>query len=881
MEIINLTPFQFAPVPGRLLFPNHSLTLVIKGSFDLAPDSTAKISEEQLSPTGDEFYQEDEEQVGSVRYESDFAYYKPMSDLLFVGKCHSPNGRPVWASRVTYSVGERSRSLAVFGDRHWKGFLKSMSSPEPFTEMEIRYEKSYGGEGYLNNPIGKGYRDPRKKKKRKAWNLPNIEDVDNLIRSPKNQPNPVGFGPLGKMWNERASKMGSYKKNYLKERWPWFPKDQDLRFFNAASSNMQVEGYLKGDESLFFENLHPLHSQYRSKLPGLRIRAFLNTIKSDATEPGECQLQEVPLNLDTAWVDMECEKLVLVWRGWAQVQSEESPEVQHAFIMSEPVNQEAQSIETCEALFRAALAKEDEEVELEPVAPLEPSREKDDDTLPLIAPLASGQGLKKADEEAPGIAIDRQTSMLMSEIGLDLEKLSPEQRQIFEKEKTSVINRLTQSNPAKSLEEEQAKLEAQLVDHLSKQGIDPENLPAPSQKALAEQSRFMKEIGIPEAGIEHSPGGGRLWTVLAAFMPKMGMDPENLDPLIDGAKKHIDRIYQKIGFPKAPKPQKMETEIPKPKGVDRPAGTNSPWTRELVAEGVSQGDSFSGQDLSRLDLSGLELMGADFSGAILVGANLSNSNLQGANLKAATLPGANLTAANLEKASLQDADVTEGNLSNAKMTGADLQDALFEKAILKGSILNQVQGKGCTFTEADLSHVSFIKSDLSGADFSKSVLDEANFLGANLTEATLNGAKGSQVNLDETDLTELRASEGSCFPRATIRKAKGGGSMWVDADLTESNFSFSEFQGADFSNAILERTIFSACDMKFTRFRKANLSKATLIKMNLFEGSMEKANLTEADLRGSNLYSVEFLDADTRGAKFELANLKMTKLKEA
>ncbi len=36
------------------------------------------------------------------------------------------------------------------------------------------------------------------------------------------------------MWTQRYSKIGNYKGNYLKERWPWFPKDFDWGYFNAA-----------------------------------------------------------------------------------------------------------------------------------------------------------------------------------------------------------------------------------------------------------------------------------------------------------------------------------------------------------------------------------------------------------------------------------------------------------------------------------------------------------------------------------------------------------------------------------------------------------------------------------------------------------------------
>ncbi len=135
------------------------------------------------------------------------------------------------------------------------------------------------------------------------------------IPSPGTKLEPAGFGALGQMWIQRFSKLGSYKGNYVKERWPWFPKDFDWSYFNAAPSDLQVNGYLKGDEKLYFENLHPVHSQYNSQLPGLRVRCFI----SELNDKKEKLFKEVKMNLDTLWVDMESEKLVLVWRGVSDI----------------------------------------------------------------------------------------------------------------------------------------------------------------------------------------------------------------------------------------------------------------------------------------------------------------------------------------------------------------------------------------------------------------------------------------------------------------------------------------------------------------------------------------------------------------------------------
>ena len=137
MRAVNRTPFQFAPLAGRLRYPGHSLTLIVKGTFDLTPGGEATPAEEHQPVTGDVFYPDDQDGAGSCRYESDFAFHKPRADLLLAGTCHPPGGEPALACNVTFQVGSHSRKLRVWGDRRWQGprGFRKISEPEPFTRM--------------------------------------------------------------------------------------------------------------------------------------------------------------------------------------------------------------------------------------------------------------------------------------------------------------------------------------------------------------------------------------------------------------------------------------------------------------------------------------------------------------------------------------------------------------------------------------------------------------------------------------------------------------------------------------------------------------------------------------------------------------------------
>jgi uncharacterized protein YjbI with pentapeptide repeats len=935
LDLINQTPFHFAPLVGRLNYPGHSLTLIVKGTFDLKSGQTATQAEEQLYPTGDEFYPGDDEMEGSPRYETDFACFKPRADLLLVGKCYGPGGNPVPACRVNFQVASWSKSLAIFGDRYWKGTLgiNSGSDPDPFTEMALRYENSFGGPEYEKNPVGKGFRKETTETGEEVWPLPNIEDSQNMIDSPRSRPEPAGFGPLGRMWQHRFSRMGTYGDRWLEERWPWFPEDFDWGHFNTAPEDMQVDGYLRGDEALHFENLRPDHPQYASRLPGLRVRFFINKLPGQEGE--ETRFEEVPMNLDTLWVDMETEKLVLVWRGWTEVLSEDYEEVKHFFIMSEAVDQEPQSVDQCHQLFLGALAEEEREWEMapeEPEAPEEP---------PAPEVKEPAEPIEKPEEPVPeDVGLDPKSQAMLKDLEKDMAESEASLKAEFKKlglDPDEFMKEMPPVPPMPSpdasapptelslqdLEKEIVKGEAELKEFTKKMGIDLDKPMEMPSKALPEEELSPKDIvqRLKEAGIDD---------------PELEKHLLEMEKESEAAERELEALLKEEEEEAAVEPEKEEPLAEE--GLEREVGVEEEYTRERVFEEYEQSKGLAGKDLSGLDLSGLNLVqiglagavlekvnfsgtnlsgaelsdanltdaamseanltdakmeGSDLSvadltnvklaGAVLSGANLTSAKLRGADVSGADLTGANLTEANLSKADLgrallKDADATEADLTEAKLTGALLTDATFERAKLAGAVLDDVEATSATFTEADLSGVSSRNADLSSADLSGCLLDGADFQGANLSKANVYGAMGTHVNFSEANLTKLRASEGCDFSEGRFVKARGLESMWQDANLTGADFSFSQMEGADFTGASLERANFYAANMKFSRFRKTNLREAALVQMNLFEGSLEKADLTAADLRDSNFYGSEFLEAVVEDALLDGANLKMTKV---
>ena len=839
MQQVNQTPFAFACIAGRVKFPAHSLTLVVKGTFDLAPSGIPTASKKQVFPTADEFYPADEERTGSSRYESDFAYFKHHADLLLVGKCHSPAGKPVEACKVTFRVGSRERTLMVVGDRAWQGMLgRAVSAPAPFVEMPLVYERTFGGPGYKKNPVGKGFAKVEADSGKSVRLLPNIEDPEALIDSPSDRPDPAGFGPLNKNWETRQKCLGTYKGDWLKKRWPWFPEDFDWAYFNAAPPPMRLDGYLVGDEELYFENLHPKQAQYRSSLPGLRARCFLS--KQEGLNPS--QFEEINLNMDTLWVDMEAEKLVLVWRGVANVLSEEFAEVKHALIVSEPLQSQPLSAAHYRALLDQKLAEAN--AEFTPEEPVE------------IAPLSKPQGASSSGGLPRGEAIPAAESTAAFDAMLKERGIEPSFLESYTKNSPQAqahIQKQLQELDAGGFDAYVAKTTKDLAETFKAKGVDLNNPPALTDEAKKRLATALKDLGLgDEASVE------------AAYLEGFAA---------------MRNAFADLGLIPKTAGETVATESAPESAASPPNPQLSPVDK--AKELLSGEKPLAGEDLSGLDFSSLDLKGKDFSGAILRGSIFRNANLCEANLEGVSAPKADFTGAKLKGAKLVEGDFTEARFSGADLTGADFSEATFHKATLEKALIDEGQGKGAVFSEGNLSGARFQKAKLDDANFANAQLAYANFRKASLKAATLQRAIAPRANFSEADLTGLRASLGADFTEASFQQALGPGSTWKEAKLQKADFSYAQMEGADFASCIMDDANLYAADMKSARFARASLRRAKLVQMNLFEGSLEKADLSNADLSGANMYAVEFLDAKFAQTTIRDANLKMTKMAQS
>jgi len=310
----NQTPYLAQPTWTVDKNSVKSWVVVVKGTFDILPDGSTGLAEKQEEPLFSPVYS-GEPGKSSIIYEADLVHSKKNTDILLNGHAYAPRGKPARQVEVTMTVGVLAKKLLVTGDRRWEsgplGGL-SMTAPEPFVKMPLTYERAFGGwdtrsenpsEHRLEprNPIGTGFATRREHLVDQL--VPNVEDPRRLVGSWKDRPPPAGFGAIASYWSPRKEYAGTYDEHWMKERFPEWPEDFDIRFYQAALEDQQARGFLRGGERVELVNLNP---------DGTLIFSLPRITLGFTTRFGKEQVHHLG-TLHTVILEPDGTRLILVW----------------------------------------------------------------------------------------------------------------------------------------------------------------------------------------------------------------------------------------------------------------------------------------------------------------------------------------------------------------------------------------------------------------------------------------------------------------------------------------------------------------------------------------------------------------------------------------
>ncbi|MDH5179482.1 MAG: DUF2169 domain-containing protein [Gammaproteobacteria bacterium] len=279
--IENLTDFKVEPYlladeEGRDCF-----VVMVKATYQIYGNGALSIAPEQkeLIPEGQYW---GEPGQSSIKYAPESCFTKNATDVVLIGHAHAPQGRQVTQLDVGLRVGNLSKIARVIGDRYWvrqQGILGNrwqQTEVQPFSKMPLVYERAFGGQDLspddekdhvyeARNLVGTGM--IAKNSKLTQVRMPNIEDIEQPIKSISDRPAPTGFGAISPDWQPRLTYAGTCDEAWQQDRMPLLPSDFDRRYFNFASPGLVAQGFLKGHEEIDLLNLTP-NGRLRTYLPG-------------------------------------------------------------------------------------------------------------------------------------------------------------------------------------------------------------------------------------------------------------------------------------------------------------------------------------------------------------------------------------------------------------------------------------------------------------------------------------------------------------------------------------------------------------------------------------------------------------------------------------
>ncbi|WP_437281265.1 DUF2169 domain-containing protein [Sorangium sp. So ce375] len=791
VPIVALTPASCGAVLWRAQGAER-LTVVVKATFALVHDRSAELAAPADLSRADRL----RDGSGSLEDAGEIAPYLPRAGVLVRGHAAAPAGTTTTALSVRVALFREDRwvldkVLHVYGDR-----TREAPSPRPFSLMPLVYERAYGGPQTDANPVGVGA----------GTTLPNIVD-------PADPTRPTGVGPIAGSWAPRRGLLAPDHAPDLSAL--ELGGSFDFRYFVAAPADQQLE-FLRGDEWILLEGLHPHCQRIQSCLPSARGLARIHRLGPGCDDLG----QPIELVADTLTIDADRLLCSLIWRGNVALLPDDAPArmrvVAGVEVPGRPVPWPSApwpsapwpsaggpsageglvaiaAPEGAPAAEGTALLAGHWSVVTQQVAPLlsppplpfsRPQEAHWSVVTQQVAPLLSPPPLPfSRPQEAHWSAVTQQVPPLLSPPPLPFLP-APELPSRPEAPPASVPFAMpfAHAGPEASPPEPPARVQPPLAGLDETQpGVDqpPPHAqpPAPHAQPPAAPDGMAVVAEQPPPHVEPPPPAPDEAAALAE------QPPPHVEPPPPAPDEAAAPAEQPPPHVEPPPPAPDEAAAPAEQPPFPAAAAPEPEARGLRAAVLAR--LRSGQPLYDLELAGAELEGIDWSGA----------SLERLNLAGAALARCNFASARLARANLSGADLTDANLQAADLTRADLSRAMLDRAALSSAIL---------------------------------------------TSADLTSARGSQARFD-----------GAALDGADLRQARLFEAVFDRASLADVNASKADLSRSSFANANLAGAILRAAKLKEARLPCANV---------------DGADLREADLAGANLYGVKLANAKSSGA---------------
>ena len=270
------------------------VTVIAKATFAFASD--AAMARTAAQPIFRDDAHHGKSPARSIQFASDLVPYLHRGEVFFTGHAYAPAGSAPEAMSVRLGVfpdGPDARPLVdkTLNLRRRGGLRK----------VALTYEHAYGGVGWPENPLGLGV----------------MGDDEPTVFDPRDDKRLAGFGPIGGIWPARHKLLGQTPRKALEGRILEIPDGFQWAYFQAAPADQQIE-FLRGDEWIVMDGMHPTLPRARMRLPGARGLARVYGLSPSGVAEG----QPLVLHADTLHIDGDAQRCTVTFRGVFPVASE-------------------------------------------------------------------------------------------------------------------------------------------------------------------------------------------------------------------------------------------------------------------------------------------------------------------------------------------------------------------------------------------------------------------------------------------------------------------------------------------------------------------------------------------------------------------------------
>ncbi|MEO5730878.1 MAG: DUF2169 domain-containing protein, partial [Byssovorax sp.] len=272
------------------------VTVVVKSTFAFAQNAAMARVEPQ--PILRSEVHHGKHPTRSVQFTSDLAPYLAQADVLFTGHACVRAGAIVQAQLVRLQIFDGAGTQPLLN----KALL--VQDPKGFDRMPLVYERAFGGLGSQDNPLGTGA-------------APGSPEPN--IVTPGDPRRVASFAPIGRIWPARKRLLGTTPRSALDGDIVELPGTFDWAYYQAAPPDQRID-FLRGDEWILLEGVHPTLPRVQMQLPRARGVAWLYGLSASGIPEGH----ELILDADTLRIDGDEQRCTVVWRAAISLPSEEA-----------------------------------------------------------------------------------------------------------------------------------------------------------------------------------------------------------------------------------------------------------------------------------------------------------------------------------------------------------------------------------------------------------------------------------------------------------------------------------------------------------------------------------------------------------------------------